>query len=130
MKTLQSFIKSEHIKFQVEWADNNPHMSDMPGGSTHWKCKIRKGNRQMTAFFSMGPAHNKEPECEDLLDCLASGSSSVDRDFSSWASELGYGEDSRKPDKIYKICVKQAESLKRVLGDTAYECLLFDTERL
>ena len=81
----------------------------------------------------MGYGHNgKAPKAADILDCLASDAASYDnaRSFEDWASEFGYDEDSRKAERIFKACGKQAIKLKRFLGEPAYERLLWDTERL
>jgi len=117
----------------LRWLASNPNMNDMPAGSAHYKVVLRMGGKQMTVPFSMGPAHCKEPNAEDVLNCLASDSSSVENargDFEEWASEYGYDTDSRKAEKLFRACKKQAESLKKFLGDELYESLLWETESL
>lgn len=133
MDTILRFIGKNGIKMTAEWADTNPNMSDMPAGSSHWKCTFSHNGRKMTIYFSMGPAHSREPEAHDVLDCLASDAATVEnaRSFEDFASELGYDPDSRKAEKIYAACVKQSEKLKKFLGsDELYQSLLFDTERM
>jgi hypothetical protein len=131
--TLRQFIVSNGLRMTCDWANENPNMNGMPAGSSHWKCLIRCGKRQMTVFFSMGPAHSREPELADVLDCLASDAASIENapNFEDWASELGYDTDSRKAEKTFKVCQKQAEKLRQLLyTDEAYRNLLFNTERL
>ena len=64
----------------------------------------------------------------------ASDSSSIENNlltgFEGWASDLGYDPDSRKAEKIFKVCEKQAERLKKFLGDELYKILLWETEGL
>jgi hypothetical protein len=132
MTTLRQFIAQHKISMSAGWADSNPNMADMPRGSSHWKCVLRCCKRQMTVPFSMGPAHSKEPTVEDILSCCASDSATVEntRSFEDFADALGYDPDSRKAERIYEVCKRQAESLKRLLGPEAYETLLWDTEQL
>src|SRR3990167_8432953 len=103
---LEQFIARNRVRMSAEWADSNPNMADMPGGSSHWKCKIKAGKRSMTVYFSQGPAHSREPTAADLLDCLASDASTIDnaRGFEEFCSELGYDTDSRKAERIFKVC--------------------------
>lgn len=32
-------------------------MSDMPAGTTHYRVLVKRGNKDMKVFYSMGPAH-------------------------------------------------------------------------
>lgn len=43
---------------------------------------------------------------------------------------MGYCEDSRKAERIYKLCERGAAKLKSFLGDELYEELLYNTEPL
>jgi len=72
------------------------------------------------------------PDAAHVLDCLASDASSYEnaQSFEDWASEFGYDTDSRKAERIYRIVKRQAEQLKRTLGDEAYQELLWNTKRL
>ena len=110
----------------------NPNMEGWKDAN-HYKCTLTRRNprRQMTVFFSMGYAHRKEPEAAEVLDCLASNSSSIEscRGFEDWARDLGYDIDNRKAERIFKACEQQAEKLQQFMGDE-YEKLLYETERL
>jgi hypothetical protein len=116
-----------------EYVADNPNMAADDGwkrSATHWKCTIRRGNKQLTTYFSQGSAHTKEPTLADILDCLASDAAGIDnaRDFEDWCAELGYDPDSRKAEKTFKVCEKQAESLKRLFGED-FKTLLYETGR-
>ena len=113
--TLQNL--SNRVRATSEWADTNPHMSDMPPGSSHWRVTLRYQGRQMTVPFSMGPAHSHEPEAAEVLECLLSDASGADEDFENWAADLGYDPDSRKAERIYKTVQRQTLKLSRLLGD-------------
>jgi len=137
--TLTEFIKKHGITVESEWAKDNPNFHDEPGASTyrvrfdHWKVTLRckERSRQLTIYFSMGEGHNgKEPTAEDVLSCIASDSASVESadNFERWAWELGYDLDSRKAEKTYNVCVKQAEKTKKFLGEELYKDLLWNVE--
>lgn len=131
MQTIKQFVASHGLKLTSEWAATNPYM-DGAADMDNWKCLIRAGHRQMTVYFSKGVGHHgKEPDIYEVLDCLASDAAGIEnaRDFDDWCSEYGYDTDSRKAERIYHTCQRQAASLRRLLGDDAYQALLWDTER-
>lgn len=72
------------------------------------------------------------PTLESVLDCLASDAASYDnaRDLEDWAAELGMDTDSRKTEKSYRVTGDQSKRLRHLLGDQAYQDLLFNTDRL
>ena len=135
--TMQEFIKANKIRMTAERTDTNPHMDS--SNMDHWKVKLtldgayHLGRKQLTTYFSMDYGHNgKEPQADDVLDCLASDASGFEnsRSFEDWAGDYGYDPDSRKAEKIYKTVERQSAKLKNFLGDDLYKTLLWDTERL
>jgi hypothetical protein len=50
--------------------------------------------------------------------------------FEDGAGEFGYDTGSRKAHKTYRLIEKQAAQLKELIGNEAYEALLWHTERL
>jgi len=130
---VKQFANKYRIKARAEWADSNPHMTDSQN-MNHFKVTLRGAGRQMTLYFSQGYGISGEPTAADVLNCLASDSSSIENNlltgFEGWASDLGYDPDSRKAEKIFKVCEKQAERLKKFLGEELYKTLLWDTEGL
>lgn len=125
----KQFANKYRIKARAEWADANPHMADAKN-MNHFKVTLRRPGKQMTLYFSQGYGISGEPTAADVLNCLASDSSIVEnaRSFEDWASDLGYEPDSRKAEKIFKTCEKQAERFKKFLGDELYKTLLWNTE--
>ena len=131
MPSIQQFTRALHITATSEMVDRNPNMPDSER-MDHYRVVLRRGRKQLTVYFSMGVAISREPSAEDVLDCLASDASSVDNaaSFEDWAGELGYDTDSRKAERIYKVCERQAMRLRNFLGDQEnYETLLYQTER-
>jgi hypothetical protein len=131
MGTMADFVARHNIKIACEWADRNPHMPDW-NDANHYKCKITMGCKQVTIYFSQGYGVTHEPEAADVLNCLADDSAGVSnaRSFEEWADEYGYDTDSRKAEKTYNVCVKQAAGLLSFLGEDLYNELLWETERL
>lgn len=132
--TLEQFITEQQLEMSVLPVRRNPHMDvQMPRNFDCTITMVGRGNHEpMTVYFSQGSAHKKNPTLAEVLDCLASEASGVDnaRSFEDWASEYGYDLDSRKAERAYQICKKQAQELKALLGQDAYNQLLYSTEGL
>lgn len=140
--TLADFIREQNITMASRRTATNRNMegSDM---MDNWLCIFRipniargiKGERAISATmrvpFSMGPAHHgKAPEAQDVLQCLASDASGADQSFSSWCSDLGYDEDSRKAFRTYRVIERQTAKLRAFLGAEAFEQILYGVEPL
>ena len=128
---LRLFIARLGVTATAEMVDRNPHM-DGSDQMDNYRVLLRHGRKQMTVYFSMGLALGREPSAEDVLDCLASDASGVDNasSFEDWCGEYGYDTDSRKAERIFKVCERQAAKLRNFLGQDDYEALLWHTERL
>jgi hypothetical protein len=125
------FIQSAGISMRAERADSNPNM-DSVAPMDHWKCHLRAGRSRMTVHFSMGVGHNgREPELSNVLGCLASDASGVENasGFEDWCAEYGYDTDSRKAERTFRACEREAKRLQAFLGESAYKTLLYDVER-
>jgi hypothetical protein len=80
----------------------------------------------------MGLAHTQEPTTEDVLNSLASDAAGIEnaRSFEAWCNHYGYDTDSRRAEKTFNVCERQAEKLKSFLGEELYKQYLFNTESL
>lgn len=129
---LAHFIVRLGITAVAEPVDRNPNMDNRD--MDHWRVVLRRGRHQLTVYFSKGYGHNgAEPTVEEVLDCLASDAASVDnaRSFEEWAGDFGFDIDSRKAERIYRACGRQATRLRNFLGEQEeYETLLYQTERM
>jgi hypothetical protein len=96
--TLKAFIRQHRITMSADWADSNPNIDTMPPGSRHWRCTLRCQRRRLTIYFSQGPAIEREPTVEDVLDCLASDAGCAST-FEDWCADFGYDSDSRKAEQ-------------------------------
>jgi hypothetical protein len=118
MKTLETFIKNHNLSLRLsrEGLRSDGMMSDMPKGSSHWRCMVGSPNGHEEFWFSMGPAHKDPTTLENLLACLQMDCRDVDLPFEQWAEDLGYNTDSRSAEKIYLECAKVRAQLIRLLG--------------
>jgi hypothetical protein len=92
---------------------------------------IRKGKRGMTVGYSQRSGVTTDPTLPDVLNCLAMDASALQSSFEEWCGEYGYDVDSRKAEKIFRICRRQGQSLLRILGgQAALDDLMYQTERL
>jgi hypothetical protein len=130
MRTMRGRVDDLGITAEATLTDRNPHMDDMPEGSTHWLVRIEYDGRTMDVPYSMGPAHSGEPDLLDVLDALASDASSYDNagSFEDWADEYGYDTDSRKAERTYRAVESQTRHLRHLLGGQ-YDAIVWDTER-
>lgn len=138
MSKLQTFIEENNIKCESVMVGENPNMHDQNWQAYHYKVTLKRDKtydgfrerRQFTLFFSMGIGISHEPYTDDVLECLASDSASIEnaRHFEDWCADLGYDGDSRRAERTYKITCKQAEKFEKFLGVDLYHDLLWNTE--
>lgn len=130
--SLDQFITEQQLEMTVQSASFNPNMAEpMP---RNFKCVLSKAHQaqQMSIYFSQGAAHTQPPTLHEVLDCLASDAIGVEQvsTFEEWAREYGYNTDSRKAERTWSVCLRQAQELRVLLGQIAFEQLLYNTERL
>ena len=135
-KTIAQFIEEQKVTMTCNPTNDNPSMDPAAAADMkHWKCTIAVAaqNTRVYVTFSLGSGHGgKEPEVDEVLDCLASDASSMDGvvAFEEWAENLGYDTDSRNAERTFNTTRDQTASLKRTLGDEAFRELVEDIERL
>lgn len=157
---VEQFIQKHGIRFDCHRVEKRPDgLMDGDYGKEplatvlardkmrHFKCRIWNAEaraydiagrkvpvklRSFGLYFSQGSGHTVDPTLADVLDCLASDASGHDNanSFEDWASDYGYDTDSRKAEKTWRAIQRSSEQLKRTLGESAYEELLWETERL
>jgi len=128
--TMAQFIAEHGLRATIQRADSNPNMGPKQP-MNHYKVVIRhESGARMTTYFSTGMGWTHAPSLSDVLDCLASDAYGMESPFESWAEDYGFDPDSRKAERIYKICQRQTIKLKSLLGDSAFEQLIYGVERL
>lgn len=132
--TMSEFVKRYNVRIvKSDWTDRNPHMEGSDRNMNNYKVQLACAKRRMTLYYSMGFAHEGEPKVADVINCLASDASGVensDADFEKWCGEYGYDTDSRRAERTFKACWGSSRKLKQLIGDEAYDVLLWHTEGL
>lgn len=95
-----------------------------------YTVRLRRKGRTITTPWRQGLALTDPPTAEDVLASMMLDASSYEnaRDFSDWASDFGYDEDSRKAENIYKACGVIARKLRQFLGEDWNETSTEDAE--
>lgn len=130
--TMEEFLRRYHVTVETKRipkrTDVKPDKDDRD--RSHYACTLNYMGRSMAVEFSMGSAHRNPPTVSDLLQCMASDSSSYDntRNFEEWASEFGVDPDSRDGERTYNLIKKQRDDLYFLLGQEGYETLVWQTQ--
>lgn len=138
--TIADFIARNGLLLTATRAKSNPALTNDGWQADHWECRITDAGHNKPAMvipFSCGTGRRvngvaQPPTLADVLGCLASDSASVEnsQSFDDWCADFGYDTDSRKAERTYNACKGQAAALRTLLGDTEYETLLWNVERL
>lgn len=129
-KTIKAVIREQNIRAECEYVERDYQTHDTAYGSKFtvgmdvWNVTLRNNKRrQLTTRFSMGEGHNgNEPTAYDVLGSLLLDAQSVEwGSFESWCDEMGYDSDSRKAEKMYHDCEKEAVQLEKFLGFPPHE---------
>lgn len=121
--TIEQFVEAAGITAEAKMVDNNPNL---PGdaadywAANHYEVTLRRANsdQTMTVYYSMGPAHLREPEAVDVMSSLLLEATGVDgMPFEDWAIEYGYSPYSRTSKHTYNTIKAQAEELRTFLGE-------------
>jgi hypothetical protein len=128
--TLEEFVAENKITLTFTRVASNPHMPDFD--ADHYKVNIHHNKSWVSVYYSKGLGHKgAPPTTAEVLECLASDGAAISNaggNFEDWAADMGYDADSRKAEKIFKTCEKQARRLHSFLGDDLYDRLLFDLD--
>lgn len=94
----KSLCHADAVRFECE---RGREAAILPGGGI-----TNKNARPLTPSFA------------DVLHSLASDADALDcSDFGEWADNLGYDQDSRKAEAIYRACLDIGLKLRNALGD-------------
>src|SRR5262245_4282986 len=102
----------------VEISYGAPVRDDWPDAHPY-TVTLRYQQRAMTVPFYTGPAWSREPELDDVMECLRADALGVINasGFEDWADELGFDSGSRKAKRTYQQVQRQTEELRQLLGD-------------
>ena len=114
-------LVSDLIKIKTELIDQSHFPNDDTDKLFHNVYKVTVSyNGKKTSFKFYDSAHNTdmgiEPSKESLLETIVSDYNYTDyTTFEEFCGEFGYDKDSRKAEKIFKACLKQAEKIQKVI---------------
>lgn len=69
---------------------------------------------ELKAFCVTQKSHGKRNAMPTVADVLSCVEFDVDPSFEDWCGEFGYDTDSRKAERIYQECVRQARDFQRM----------------
>lgn len=125
--TVKEFIAKHNITATQTRVHSRPdELMDFDKDARHWEVVLRYMHevvhpKEFSIYFTQGSAHTKTPAAEDVLVSVLMDIQNIDgQNFSDWASDLGYSDDSIKALNIYKACLKENEDMKAWLGQEKY----------
>lgn len=137
-RTMAEF--AEAYGLSLTWKDNGPAGAGWTPEHRAYACMIRgAGGKPLRVTFHMNPAASKQagPTVEDVLNCLALDAAGVENahGFNDWYSEYGSVDsltvrELRAQQRVYAASRREAAKLRALLGEAAYEELLWNTESL
>ena len=97
--------------------DTRPDADSWDRNASHYRVSVRRCANRMSTAYSMGAAYTTGPELVDVMDSLLRDSEGVEgADFETWAGDYGYDTDSRRAERTFKACKRQAVSLGRLFS--------------
>lgn len=127
--SMTEWATAHGISAQAERAEENPNAPEWTQAD-HWQVTLTRRTskgppRTMQLYFSQGYGHGgAPPKLEAVLGALQTDSLGLEAPFEEWATDLGWSPDSRKAERIYRTCKRQAARLQRFLGEALYQELL------
>jgi cellulose biosynthesis protein BcsQ len=102
---------------KTDWSSDNfnNHMVTVTNTETEQKITF-----EFWASIA-NPELNKEYDILNAFYCFVSDAVSGSESFNEFCSNLGYDEDSRTAEKIYKKCKKQLEKLNKIYDGDIYD---------
>ncbi len=83
-----------------------------------WRVTLRLGRRRLTTTFRMGMAHGgKAPDAAGVVYSLLIDARAGELSFEDFCGELGYDQDSRRAEQIWKACNRVAPRVRCLLGE-------------
>jgi hypothetical protein len=130
LEPFEEFIKARKVSSSIEEIDERPDSTwDGDPNARHFRAVLHNGKARLTAYYSQGSGIKGTPKTGDILRAIVSNAQLVEgRDFKEFAAELGLDDDSRKAEKSYRLCSKEAEKLRRFLGEEDYKFCLYGEE--
>lgn len=115
-----------HPQYKQTW-EKKTYDQQMNKKGCKQSCETGKQFVYMQSTDHIQPLAGKplpQPTRDEVLYCLVMDSDVLNYGtYEEWASDLGYDEDSRKGEAIYRLCLEQSLKLKNMIGEPAIEQL-------
>lgn len=124
--TIKEFIAKYNIEVKQTRVHSRPdEINDWASDSRHWEVVLEYldeyTRKYMPIYFTQGSAWKTKPTANDVLSSLLLDVQTIEgQNFSEWAYNLGYSDDSIKALKIYDACLKENKEIKNWLGVDKY----------
>jgi|SRR6185437_9262579 len=109
-----------YVQFQQKWIDNK---------RTHWNVTVSFAGHKIETTFSQGSAFEKPPTAQSVLSSLALDASCGEYDFEEFCLSLGYDDDSRTAERIWKACREIELQMRRMFGSLYEKVLTWGNEQ-
>ena len=121
----KQFLKQNNIRMRIKYHGHGCHFIGETEQRDIYRVVIRNSDgRQMTVMFGQSIARSDyggtPPTPYDILSCLIKNDPG---DLEMFCHEFGYDSDSRKAERIWKLCCKEWAGVNRVFGNCLDELL-------
>jgi hypothetical protein len=120
MKTIINTKTAGRITIESEYLGNKKwSASEKMSNWNNYKVTVRHNNKSFSFDFwasIMNPQLTSDEDNINAFYCALSDGICAMSDFDDFCSELGYDNDSRKAENIYKACLKTLKKLDRVFS--------------
>ena len=118
-KTALEFSKKHGVKLAILSESFDLYFPEDKQARSIFKCKLSRNGKSYT--FKFGQSIMNAGIAPDLYDILSCMTKCDPYSFEDFCGEMGYSEDSRKAEKIYKAVCKEYKAMERLFGDCMEE---------
>lgn len=106
-KQANDLLKSMNVGFKAEFVKYGSHFEGETEKRDIYKCVFSRGDDNLVIEFGQSIVNSGKgipPTAYDVITCMEKYDP---EDFDFWCDNLGFDNDSRRAERIYKLCVKQ-----------------------
>lgn len=109
----------QEIKVFISEPTFKPYFIDDKESRNVYRVTIKRGENKISFTFGDSITNtnkNEKPRLYDILACLNSDFHTPET-FKDFCNEYGYNKDSIKANKLFKLCSKQSQKLKKIFTE-------------
>ncbi len=134
MQTLERFLAGTEFGMrcqEVNATGDHRLLITEPFATRQYRCELYGANGDRPIRTIVG-SDDGPPPMPEVLDAVAAEAAVIEtaRCFEEWAEQMGFDQDSRYGERVYRAWRRDAGRLRKLLGEERYQQLLWDTERL